>query len=610
MNFLAPLSFWFLALLPVIVVFYLLKRRRTVKLVSSTVLWQRFLAESRASAPFQRLRKNWLMILQLLLALLVVLALARPVLPANVRPAQLRVVILDNSASMNATDVVPTRFERARSEALKWVDDLRGGEEMVVVESGGSTQVRQSATGDKNALRRALAGCAPSDAPTRLAPALQMAESLVRNRKDAEVHLFSDGAALGLAEFESAALPLVYHQIGTSNRNVGITAIDVRANPANPRQRAVYIGAVNFSSNRTDAALDLLLDGRLLETRPVSINGGESVSELFTADQVRDGIFKAELRVADDLSTDNHAAIVSPMPRPTRVALVTSGNALLEKALRALPQLELSVMATAPESERFDVVVLDGVLPAKLPEANLLAFGIAPTNWFSSAAVLEAPPVVDWRSGHPLLRHAGFENVGIAKSTGVKVPPWAVSLLDSPQASLMLAGELGSRRIAWVGFDVLDSNWPLRISFPIFIANAVEWLSPTARLAERLSVKAGNAFHCPVPEPVESARITGPDGRTETVAVPRDASEFAYAGTFLTGVYQVELGTNRMSFGVNLLDSNESNIAPRPELALGGRVRVTAETSKRASLELWRGAAGIALLLLMLEWWYYHRRTV
>src|SRR5262249_56638037 len=103
MNFLAPAAFLFALALPVVVVFYLLKRRRVVRLVSSTLLWQKFLAETQASAPFQKLRKNWLMILQILLLLLAVFALARPYYAAQTRPAQLRVIILDASTSQYAT---------------------------------------------------------------------------------------------------------------------------------------------------------------------------------------------------------------------------------------------------------------------------------------------------------------------------------------------------------------------------------------------------------------------------------------------------------------------------------------------------------------------------
>ena len=76
MSFLSLSAFWFALTLPVVLLLYLLKRRRKLKLVSSTVLWERFLAESQANAPFQKLRKNLLLFLQLLMLLLAVLALA------------------------------------------------------------------------------------------------------------------------------------------------------------------------------------------------------------------------------------------------------------------------------------------------------------------------------------------------------------------------------------------------------------------------------------------------------------------------------------------------------------------------------------------------------
>src|SRR6266487_1550525 len=78
MRFLAPMAFWFSAAIPVVVLFYLLKSKRLVRLVSSTLLWQKFLAETQASAPFQRLRNNWLLLLQLLMLALAIFALARP----------------------------------------------------------------------------------------------------------------------------------------------------------------------------------------------------------------------------------------------------------------------------------------------------------------------------------------------------------------------------------------------------------------------------------------------------------------------------------------------------------------------------------------------------
>lgn len=611
MNFLAPAAFAFAAAIPVVVVFYLLKRKRVIRLVSSTVLWQKFLAETQASAPFQKLRKNWLLILQILLLLLAVLALSRPYFAARIKPAQLRVVILDASASMQATDESPSRFERGRAEALKWVDSLAGSDQMVILLAGPNTEVKQSATSEKAALRRALQTCVCSDGPTRLVPALRMAESLVRDQRGAEIHLFSDGAVPELSDFENKGLPLIYHKVGKRADNVGLTALDVRANPDDASQRAIYASAGNFSSNSVQSEMELLFDNKLVETRPINVGPGEISRQIFLAGQSRDGVFTVRLTGKDDLTADDQASIVSLLPRPLKVLLVSRGNRLLERALRAVPGLELAVAndATTPGTD-YDFTVLDCVTPTVWPQGNVLAIRVVNTNWIASVKQVEGPAIVDWKSSHPLLRYAGFDTVQIVDSLAAKVPSWAMSLVDSPEASLMMAGDLGRQRIVWIGFDTLESNWPLRISFPIFMANAAAWLNPANARSGQLLVKAGDAFRLGLTRPETSAQVTLPSGEVRALNVDAEANEFVFGDTYKQGVYRVRLGTNETVFCVDLLDAAESNIRPQDALKLGKYTRVAATTLQRANLEVWRTIAGLALLMLLVEWWYYHKRTV
>jgi Ca-activated chloride channel family protein len=615
MNFLSPLAFAFAAAIPVVIVFYLLKRKRVVKLVSSTLLWQKFLADTQASAPFQKLRKNWLLYLQILLLALAVLALARPFIQTTAKPSQKRVLILDGSASMKATDETPSRFEKARSDALKWVDSLRSGDEMVVILAGANTEVRQSATGNKSALRRALENCQPSDSPTRLVPALKMAESLVRDldkKLNPEIHLFSDGAVPELSELENKALPLVYHKVGQRADNLGLTALDVRANPEDATQRAVYTSVVNVSSNSLSADLELLLDGQFLETRALTIAPNQTEPQVFTATQTRDGVFTVRLTTKDDLAADNEASLVSLLPKPVKVLLVTRGNRLLEKALRAAANVQLAVANDLTDSgTSFDFIVLDGVAPTVWPPGNVLAFRSAKSDWVEEVVAVEAPVIVDWKSTHPLLRYAGFDNVQIVQSLTPKggTPPWAVSILEAPQAPLMLAGEIGRQRIVWVGFDPLESNWPLRVSFPIFIANAVEWLNPANARNAQLLVTPGDPFRLALTEPEKTAEVKLPDGRTTTLNLD-GANTVVFGETAQRGIYRLRAGTNEITFCANLLDATESNIRPRDELKFGEYTKVEATTVQRTNMELWRTLAAIGLAVLMFEWWWYHRRTV
>jgi hypothetical protein len=173
----------------------------------------------------------------------------------------------------------------------------------------------------------------------------------------------------------------------------------------------------------------------------------------------------------------------------------------------------------------------------------------------------------------------------------------------------MLAGEMGRQRIVWVGFDPLESNWPLRVSFPIFIANAVDWLNPANTRNAQLLVTPGDPFRLALTESVRTAEVKLPDGKTTTLDLD-GANTVVFGDTAQRGVYRLRAGTNEITFCANLLDSAESNIRPRDELKFGEYTKVEATTVQRTNMELWRTLAAIGLAVLLFEWWWYHRRTV
>jgi hypothetical protein len=617
MSFLAPAAALFAIALPIVVVFYLLKRRRTTRLVSSTLLWQKFLAETQASAPFQKLRHNWLLLLQLLLLALVILALMRPFFGGQPPVGRLRVLVLDGSASMQATDVKPARFSAARAEALKWADgvaaksdDVAASDQFVVVLAGGQTEVKLSATSDKRALRRALEASVPGDGPTRLAEALKLAETLVKNQPGAEIHLYSDGAASELGEFGARGLPLTYHRVGVRSQNLAIIAADVRANPAHPAQRALFCTVANFSTNELSTEIELRFGNQLLDARPLRLAPRQNAPQVFAVTQPEDGVFHLKLTATDDLAVDNDVRIVSLLPQPVNVTLVTRGNRFLEKALRgagntrltAAPSLEAVVAAA-------DVVVLDDVQPTTWPSGNVLAFHVANTNWFTDWRNVDAPPIIDWRQAHPVLRSVTLNDVAIAESLVVKVPDWAVSLVDSTTTPLAVAGELGRQRVVWVGFDPLRSTWPLRVSFPIFIANALQWLDPAAARNSRLNLHAGEPYRVALDSVAGAAELITPDGQKRALQSVGSAGELIVGDTSRIGIYQIRAGTNAVQFAVNLLDGRESDLVPREELTLGKYATVSAAPPVKANREIWRWLLIGGLGVLLFEWWFYHRRT-
>ncbi len=611
MNFLTPLAFWFALLLPAVVLFYLLKRRRVLHVVPSTLLWERFLAENQANAPFQKLRRNWLLVLQLLLLILVILALARPYFVGEVRSGGLHVLILDASASMQSTDVSSSRFEQARSKALEWVQGMKEQTQIVVLEVAGQTQVKQSPTSDKAAVVRALNSIEVTDGPTEMKEALKLAKTLVQDRSNAEVHLFSDGAFPDLEGLELEGLPLVYHQVGERGRNIGLVSLDVRSDPKNPSQRALFAKVANHASESVETEVELYFKDQLLEVRTLSLSPTNSTSTMFQIEQPEDGYFRVQLPYDDDLAADNQARIVSYLPKTVRVLLISEGNRYLERALRQAGNVELSVASDFTSGQdSYDIVVVDNVTPSVWPNANLLSFRSTAADWFDQVEGMKTPPIVEWDESHPLLRFVSFDNVQVTEGLRVKTPGWAQSVVESTQSPMMLAGERGRRRIVWVAFDPLQSSWPLRISFPIFVANAINWLNPAEVRESKLMVRAGEPLRYPLMTDATSAEIAHPDGETDQLKIAPNKNEIVFGDTAQQGIYQLTVGTNQTQFAVNAINPEESDTAPKDELTFGQYRQVEASEVRQANVEIWRWVALAGLIILLAEWWYYHRRTV
>src|SRR3954452_17525294 len=103
-TFTALSSAWLFLLAIPLVVFYFLKLRRPRHVVPSLVLWRQVLADQRVNSPFQRFKRNILLLLQILLLLLLILAAMQPILRGYVSGTTRLPVLIDVSASMAALD--------------------------------------------------------------------------------------------------------------------------------------------------------------------------------------------------------------------------------------------------------------------------------------------------------------------------------------------------------------------------------------------------------------------------------------------------------------------------------------------------------------------------
>lgn len=493
MSFLNPFTALIAAgvTIPLLVSLYFLKLKRKPIAVPSTLLWKKAIQDLQVNAPFQRIRNNLLLWLQLLLLAVLLLAMARPTQRATVSPGERVVIVIDHSGSMNtSTPGNSTRLEDAKQRALELIDSLDatsgaggGTSGGMVVSFAERAAVVQSFTNDRGLLRSAVRSIGPTDQRSRIEPALGLIEPHTAANANAEaaegealtVYVFSDGR-VHRDGAEALALPgatLAFERIGeVIETNVGIVSASARRDYDQPSQVSVFARLTNTGvATRTNVTLKI--DGRAVRTRAVSLPAaagpvtddqgntqpGATGEASVTFEVPLSGAAAIELihDHADGLPADDLVRLQLLPAQRLSVLLVTEGNRYLREAIRAAGAKRLEIKSPAeyeaispevlrdgdgtPNNEGYDVIVFDRYSPAAVPGVSSLSFGAAvPVPGLSVRPSAEDAPtmqaVLTWTRDHPLMQYVVLDDVTLRRPGRLTVP------LDAKVLAVGLAGPL------------------------------------------------------------------------------------------------------------------------------------------------------------------------
>lgn len=612
--FLSPIFFVLLGLIPIIVLLYLLKLRRTSVIIPSTFLWRKSLEDLTANAPFQKLRKNLLLFLQILILLLIIAALCRPFVRAKGAAGNNLCVLIDRSASMQTREGATTRLDVAKTKVLKMIDDMRGGDKIMVASFAEKSDVLCELTNDKYRLRQAVKSIIPSDTRTKIRDAIFVAHSLKLSVPDLRLIIVTDGRIGDLDEIGTRAFSPTYLQIGTSKQNAGIVAFNVREPQPGETDRQCFVLVHNEDTKKLNTTLSLYLDDKLASAEEIHVEPGQDSEVLFALRDPGEGMLRAELDQKDDLDADNKAWFALRPAVKLRVLYVAKGDStsgyFLKRVLLLDPRVELSAAdpATYADTGKYDLTIFDSFTPTALPRGCVLFVNALPAlSGLRSPGAAENPVIAAVDSKHPMMRFLNFSNVGVRKALKLELPEGGQSLVTGSAGPLIADVSREGRQIIVVSFDIADSNWPLRLSFPLFVQNLLAWTPKGMMTGE-----ASNATGCPLsivsaPE-TQTATVKSPAGVTQSVAL--DPLRPVYFGaTEKAGVYAIATGKIVAQYAVNLLDKNESSITPAQTLSIG-RSEVKGERGQvEQNRELWRWFLIGALLLLAIEWWIFSHKA-
>ncbi len=615
--FLAPAMLAFLALIPIVVLLYLLKLRRTEVEIPSTLLWMRSLHDMTANAPFQRLRKNLLLLLQIIVLALIATGLARPYLQAEGTAGKNVCILLDRSASMQTLEEgAKSRMDLAKDAVGRMIDEMEGGDRMMLVDFAETSNVLCELTDDRSRLRAALRSVEPADTRTRIRDAILVAHSLKQTIPDLDIVVVGDGNVSDLNEMATRAYNLSFLRVGSSANNLGIVAFSVRAplgGSAGDRQTFALVH--NASDAPVTTTLTLTFGDDVLAVDEITVPADGDAETVFTHPDLGAGVLQAELDYEDALAVDNIAWLSLRPDTQIHTLLVSAPDSVSGYMLRQVLALDSRVaLSTLPpeqyqSTDEYDLSIFDNYVPDAMPPGTLVFLNaVPPLEGLEVIGAIENPPIIARNTEHPLMRfNLDPSNVIISKALQLKIPADAPALVSTAGSPLIADLSRGGRQILLIGFDISDSNWPLNLSFPLFFQNLLAWV-PRSALAAETTVPAGRPLTLASSGEFETATVRSPNGTTETLALDPMRSVY-FSGTEQTGLYEVKVGGIALPYAVNVLDRAESAIRPAESLDLGRATVEAVQGSIRQKQELWTWFLLAALAFLSIEWWIYSRRA-
>lgn len=598
--FAAPYGLIGLLTMPLIILLYVLKQKREKVTVPSLMLWSRVLNDMQAETPWRKLKKNLLLFIQITAALLIVLALAglSVNLISEVRSSV--IIVIDRSLSMGSTDVKPTRLSAAKKDAIDYVNSLPAKCKVTVVSMGKDTQIVVYDSVSKDEIRKGIESVSQTCEYADAEKAAELVLSLKKQDPDAQIVLFSD------TPFKFGNEQVQYAEYKKQNGNMAVAGFS-------HAKTGDGVTAMTIVRNQGDEdaeiAVSLYGDGAFLDSQWVTVPAGRTKTVWWNEIPASVRILTAGIDTEDILPDDNYAYEVIPSEETAKVLLVTDGNIFLEKVLSLIDGVELA--RTSPENliyEGYDLYVFDGLMPEILPkDGNVVVFSPAQNSYFHVGEWMDTPET--GRASHPIFRYLDNLSFSVLRTRIMERPEWAETIMEYNQNPLIMEGFIGNTKILVFGFDLLETDLPLRAEFPVLISNIVDEYAPQ-RGTSINNVYAGDAVEFTLNHDTVKAYVHTPDGRSVAVAPPVPAGPFIDTGK--PGIYSLEQikddGSVITLFDVNINDEWLMEKASYGTADNGTEYKSGVPLKKQA-FSLTPTLLLLAVMILLFEWWYYANRN-
>jgi len=573
-----------LALAAGIVLLYFLRARSRRVEVSVLFLWEGLRSDPRSRAARLRRRIEPLLLVQLLVLALMIFALAQPAL-RGLRPhLSGMAIVLDASASMRIhTESEKTRYEIAREEGLALLSRYPSTP-VTIVQLSRASQMLVPLTEDHDEARRALSGSQPTWFGDGTAEALQGL-------------LASQG---GLSAFERVvlltdrplepSLPGVEQVVFGGGENLAITAFTVREDRDGG-------GSTAFVKIRNDTGvyqerLVRVSDGAHSAVLSALLPPGDTQGYALPFPGSRGPSFTATIEPEDAFSVDDSRTFTLQRSLERRVRWIGEPNRYLQAALAAAAPITL---ISADDPDPADLTVAYNVQLPPETSGNILLVHAGLEGLIAIGDELQAGKLSVADPNDPLLVGVDSLDFRVRTTPQVALPDAGTTVLTLGDMAFLYRLEEEDRKIVLIAPDLLQTNLPLTVDFPLLIRNVLEAFSPLPAVITYIWTIVG--------EPIQFdgygtvVGLEDPSGRKLALSLGADSFIPQVPGIY---TLQTERGTYPLAVNVDPAESE-----PAGEVLLSEAADAVTEKAQTL-FPIWPYLAGLGFLALLFEAGLYH----
>ena len=534
--------------IPPVIMLYILKRKYKEEVISSSLLWKEVYKNTRANTPWEKFKKNIMLLLQIIIILSVILALMSPFISMGGKSYKNIIMVIDNTASMNTIyDGSNSRLEQGKALAKEYLNSTKEGTNTYIISYDGTSNLLLNGDFNKSNAASIIDKISTSYGSGDISDVVSFVKAIGDGiGEEYEALIFTDKQA-AISDINGRIVYLGNSGLNGSVDNVSHKFVDDKVK--------VIANVTNNGDSLYEGDFSLYNGEELVAVEGLTLQVGESKTLSFELDSLNSDYLKGELSRKDILMEDNTYYHVVNENKVKKILLVTDENVFLEKAFGVIENTEVyktNDVSNITDNDDYDLYVFDNKMPEVMPRKGNILFINPNSNEFfnvlQGGEIGQATAVKGSVSSY--LENTQFT---LSEYNIIETPYYGTNILTIDDNSIGFKGEINDRKIAALSFDLHATDFALKKEFPILIYELGEELISTGMVYSN-NFKAGEKIVVKSSDFESEINVTYPNGDIKDLKSGEEVK-----GELALGIYKINQNDNNESFSVNFPTSSESD---------------------------------------------------